>query len=367
MARALNSARQVSLLVLDEATAALPGPEAERLFGALRRVTAAGTSVIFISHYLDEILEITDRVTVLRDGRNVAVQATSRLGHDELVELMLGRTLRAVDHPPVRAGPDGAQPRLQVRGLSGGTLGSLDLDVAAGEIIGIAGVTGSGREQLADLLSGRTPGQHGQVRIDGCPCRRGDPRDAIAAGLASIPADRHRQALLLAGTARENLTLGNLRGLRRWGAQSRSRERAEARRWMMEVQVRPPDTERLAAQFSGGNQQKLVIARCLRMDASVLVFDEPTQGIDVAAKVAIHQLIAAAARRGAAVIVCSSDADELASIASRVVVLRRGRIGSVLTGDAMTAEHIEQAQLRGSTAGVSPGTSGDRNRQDIGE
>jgi len=344
--RALRGEKPPSLLILDEPTASLPGPDAQLLFDALRRLTRAGGSVLFISHHLDEVMGLADTVTVLRDGRKVATASTRDLSHDRLVELMLGRALtpRAQSDVPSAKVESGLVPRLTARDAHGGGLNGVDLDAHPGEVLGIAGLTGSGRESIAGAIAGQTH-HSGTVAIDGRTIRPADPAHSLAHGLAYAPAERRRDALLSTATLRENLTIADIRSISRRGRVSRRLERKDAQMWMEKLDVRPPMQERIIDQFSGGNQQKVVLGRLLRTNPKVLVLDEPTQGVDVGAKATIHDLILGAASAGAAVIVCSTDVEELVQVATRVLVLRRGRLGAELTGHDLTVERIEEEQL----------------------
>jgi ribose transport system ATP-binding protein len=327
----------------------LPGPDADLLFAALRRLAHSGGAVLFISHHLDEVMGLADSVTVLRDGRLVATTSSRDLSHDRLVELMLGRPLTprtpAAGQFRTEDVSDGAVPRLRLGGLRGAGLHGLELQARRGEVVGVAGLTGSGRENLAGAVAGQTQ-VSGQVAIDGQLLKPGDPRDALARGLAYAPAERRRDALLGAATLRENLTIADLRSVSRRGRLSRRMERKDSRTWMEKLDVRPRDEERAILLFSGGNQQKVVLGRLLRTGPTVLVLDEPTQGVDVGAKAAIHDLIADAAATGTTVLVCSSDVEELIQVATRVVVMRRGVVAAELTGAALTVEHIEEELLR---------------------
>jgi ribose transport system ATP-binding protein len=247
------------------------------------------------------------------------------------------------------------EPRLTVRSARGGGLHGVDLDVRAGEVLGIAGLTGSGRETIAGAISGQTH-LSGTVAIDGQAVRPADPADALARGLAYAPAERRRDALLTSATLRENLTVADLRSVSSRGRISRRLERRDTQTWIEKLDVRPPLQERPIDQFSGGNQQKVVVGRLLRTDPKVVVLDEPTQGVDVGAKATIHDLILRAASTGAAVVVCSSDVEELVQVASRVLVLRRGRVGVELVGADVSVERIEEEQLR--AAGIHETTDG---------
>jgi ribose transport system ATP-binding protein len=346
VARALDHVELVRLLVLDEPTASLPGPEVDRLFTAIRRVAAAGTAILFISHHLDEVLGLADAVTVLRDGRRVATTHVGELSHDSLVELMLGRQLMKATALHERLLESDAAPRssrLVVSKVFGTSVERIDLEVRPGEVLGIAGLTGSGREEIAGLITGRLA-RGGEVRVDGHEVPPGDPRAAVERGLCYVPADRAAQALLRVANVRENLTLPKL-GPPLLGLLARRPEKRDAQRWVGELDVRPPETEKTVSELSGGNQQKVVMARWLRVEPAVLVLDEPTQGVDVGSKADIHALVERAAAAGSAVVMCSTDADELARLATEVVIMRRGRIGVRLTGHDINTEQIEQEQL----------------------
>jgi ribose transport system ATP-binding protein len=344
LARALDGWQDgVRLVVLDEVTASLPGPEVERLLAALRKVRATGVAVLYVSHHLDEVLDLADTVTVLRDGRKVVTTASQGLTHDGLVELMLGRS---VDDPPARVDQDEAASvsLLVARDLGGSVLSTLDLDVRAGQVLGVSGLTGSGREELAGLLSGRLP-RLGTVTVEGRLVPPGDARAAISAGLCCVPADRAGQALLAHGTVRENLTLADLALFWKRGRLRRRAERSESAAWCERLDIRPGRGEDPVAGLSGGNQQKVVLARWLRVAPRVLVLDEPTQGVDVGSKADIHLLVDKAAAEGAAVIVCSADAEELARVATEVLVLHRGAEAVRLRGEDLTVANIERQQL----------------------
>ncbi len=347
--RALTGDVPPALLVLDEPTASLPGPDAELLFGALRRLARGGGSVLFISHHLDEVMGLADTVTVLRDGRRVATASSRDLSHDQLVELMLGRPLSPRASAATESAGEESRastiPRLTLRDLRGANLQGVSLQVQPGEVVGITGLTGSGREHLAGAVAGQTL-VSGDVAIDGVPLKPGNPRAALARRLAYAPAERRRDALLGGATLRENLTIADLGSVSRRGRLSRRLERKESRTWMETLDVRPRDEERPILQFSGGNQQKVVLGRLLRTSPAVLVLDEPTQGVDVGAKAAIHDLIEEVAQTGAAVLVCSSDVEELIQVSTRVLVLRRGVVAAELSGSSVTPEHIEEELLR---------------------
>lgn len=326
------------LLILDEPTAALHSDEVERLFTAVRRVASRGAGVIFVSHRLDEVMDLADRVVVLRDGRVAADTPVTQLDHNELVRLIVGA---AFEESAPRHRRAAGEVALAVRGLGGGRVRGLDLDVRAGEVVGLSGILGSGREHVSGLLSGALPRSGGDVAVVGTALAPGDPQAAIAAGLAYVPADRRSDGAVMTMRVRENMTLPNLGRLRRrLGWLDAGAERQEVAEWVRRVALRPADPERPLELFSGGNQQKVVLAKWLRNDPRVLVLDEPTQGVDVGAKRAIYELVHAAADRGAAVLMASSDTAELAAECDRVLVMREGAVCAEVKDGALTEERL---------------------------
>ncbi|HEU5152896.1 MAG TPA: sugar ABC transporter ATP-binding protein [Iamia sp.] len=344
----------VSLLVLDEPTASLPKPEVERLFEVVRRVRSMGVSVIYVSHHLDEVFAVADRVSVLRDGRRVATEAVTDLDHDELVELMVGAVDMGTPTPP----SDGRGPvRLAVTGLRGRVVEGLDLTVRQGEIVGVAGITGSGREEVASLIFGGTD-RHGEVVVDDRTVPPDRPDLSVGAGLGFVPPDRHGEGVVLDLSVLENLTLADLRPYWQKLVFRSSLERTDGQSWLDRLSVTPGRHTRAISTLSGGNQQKVVIGKWLRLAPSVLLLDEPTQGVDVRSKADIHRLVEEAADGGTAVLVCSSDEAELERLCDRVVVLADGRVRTELRPPHLTAAHIAQASLGGSrlpTSAADPG------------
>jgi ABC-type sugar transport system ATPase subunit len=341
-----------NLLVLDEPTAALEDAEVEQLFKAVRGVAERGAGVIFISHHLDEVMDLADRVVVLRDGLIVTDVARGAYDHDRLVQLITGKELEELEARPE---VEGSSELLSVRALVGARIHGLDLSIGSGEILGVTGLLGSGRDDLAGLLFGASPRTEGHVRVGGDAVAPSSPTSAIARGMAFVPGDRRGRAAVMTMTARENLTLPGMHTVRRaFGRLSTRLERAEARTWADVVQLHPPDPDRPLMEFSGGNQQKVVLAKWLRTEPRVLLLDEPTQGVDVGAKAAIYELIARAAEGGAAVLVSSSDTKELALLCHRVLVLRDGRISSQIDRRALTEERLVQETLSTSATAASP-------------
>jgi ribose transport system ATP-binding protein len=342
VARALHHSEGVHLVVLDEVTASLPGPEVDRLCTALKRIVAQGKSVLFISHHIDEVLSFADRITVLRDGNVVCTAPASELSYGSLVEKMLGYEMSGTTAVVER--PRATKSRLVVRNMSGKTVRDLSFEVSESEILGISGLTGSGREEVAGLLAGSVE-RAGDVEVDGRLVKSGDPSSAIRLGVGYIPSNRHRDALLHQTSIRENLTLADLRPFWKKRLFRHDLERLEAMHWIKELGIVPPDSERMIEELSGGNQQKVVLARWLRVDAAVYVLDEPTNGVDVGVKADIHRLLLAAAQRGASIILCSTDAEELERLSSRVLIMQKGRPGVILQKDEISAERIEQLNL----------------------
>ncbi|HUB39969.1 MAG TPA: sugar ABC transporter ATP-binding protein [Streptosporangiaceae bacterium] len=329
------------VLVLDEPTASLPAAETGRLFRLVRTVAERGTAVLYVTHRISEVFALADRVTVLRDGHAVLSAPVGEVSHDLLVEHIVGRPIEEF-YPQVPV--PGADIALAVRDLATARLRELSFAVHRGEIVGVAGISGSGREDVAPALAGAIPWAGGQMTLGERVIGRLDPAVAISLGIAYLPHDRKRESAIPAFTVRENLTLPRLRTTR-GGWLSLRQERADAECWLDRLAVRPADAERVFATLSGGNQQKVVLARWMRCGATAFVLDEPTQGVDVGAKSMIYQSLTEAARQGAAVIVASSDNEELARLCDRVIVLHDGRAGAELHGSALTADSIARQAL----------------------
>lgn len=343
IARALDGiGDEPIILVLDEPTASLPVDEVEHLFAAVRELRDAGHAIVFVSHRLGEVAEIADDITILRDGRIVGAGGIDEFSEERIVELIAGRAREAAAHEHRLADPDAA-PVLEVRGLRAGPLAGVDLEVRPGEIVGVAGLVGSGRTSLLRGIFGDLPAE-GEVRVDGAPVALGRGTGAaVAAGIALVPEDRQRDAAFPDRPVWENLSAVVLPRYRRFGRLASRQERADAVPAMQEFRVRAPDADAPLAALSGGNAQKVIVARWLRADPRVILLDEPTQGVDAVARDEIHALVRAAAERGAAVVVVSSDLEELEQLSHRVVVLHGGRIVDELRGDSVTRADITRA------------------------
>lgn len=313
------------VLVLDEPTASLPVAETERLFQVIRRVNEAGVAIVYVSHRFGEIFQIAERVTVLRNGRAVATRTVRDIDAGELTRLTIGRTLEVLQAADSIAHHTTSAIALAASGVSGRSLEDLDLTIHSGEIVGVAGVTGSGREEIVPLLSGAAA-RTGEIQVTGrlVPAKR--PDAALAAGVAAVPAERLANAAFPDMSLRENVTIARLAGFFRANGLQKKRERAETDSWLARLGVVPRNSEARLVTLSGGNQQKIIMARALRLQPRVLLVDEPTQGVDVGAKAEIHGVIRKCARDGAGVLVASTDLEELLALCNRVAVLGEGRL-----------------------------------------
>ena len=339
----------VRLLVLDEPTSSLTAADADRLFEVLRDLRSAGTAIVYISHRLKEIEILADRAVVLRDGRHVGTLEREDISHDRLVRLMVGRPVEAsAARPAASAGRSDAAQRgpavLHVERVRTARYPDVEVSLAVhrGEVLGIAGLVGAGRSELAEAICGVRRPLSGRVLLDGEPIAIGSPREAIRHGLCLVPEDRRRAGLVTAMTVRENVTLPALASYARFGVVARSRESGAVRRITTALTVKAPSIEAPVATLSGGNQQKVVLGKWLSLRPRVIVFDEPTQGVDVGAKAEIHRLIRDLADEGAAVVMISSDIEEIVAESDRVAVMHDGRITGILPRRECTPESIMQ-------------------------
>lgn len=341
-------ARAVSLsgkvLILDEPTASLDRREVEMVFDVVRDLRDRGLGIVFVSHFLDQVFELTDRVTILRNGRKIVTERTANLDRMSLIEHMLGRALEnAVSDGAASAGP--VPPKmLQFDGIGrSGVIEPFDLTVGQGEVVGLAGLLGSGRTETAEMLFGLRQSQGGQARDADGPLDLRNPRRAIGAGFGFAPEDRKTAGIVADLSIRENIILG-LQARRGW---ARPVPRAEQNRladdYIRKLDIRTSDREKPIGELSGGNQQKAVLARWLAMNPRFLILDEPTRGIDVGAHAEILRLIEDLTAQGMSVLVISSEIDELVAVADRVIVLRDRRHVAELTGTEITGDRIMRA------------------------
>lgn len=336
------------VLVLDEPTAALPPNEVEHLFDIVREVTRHGVTTIYVSHRLDEVFALADRVSVLRDGRMQGTRAIAELDHRSLVGMILGtasnrvRAEGAPERRHVERDPErSCEPRLRVDELRSPVLAGVSFSVAPGEVLGVAGLLGSGREELAYALVGAIPGATSSADLDGRPLPRVmNPARARRARIGLVPGNRRAGSAIGPLTVRENITITALRAVRRLGRISRRLENAVATRWLDALDVRPRDPERHFSLLSGGNQQKGILAKWFNIEPRVVLMDDPTAGVDVGARQAIYAVVRAQAAAGTSFVVCSSDHEDLVELCDRVLVLRDGGIGAELAGDEIALESL---------------------------
>lgn len=358
------------VLVLDEPTAALPPHEVQQLFEIVREVRRSGVTTVYVSHRLDEVFELVERVSILRDGIFQGTHAIEELTHTELVRLIVGLDaphLRALtsdiesvadavdvrDRPAQVAvtpstTPSPGLPRLRVSGLSSRWLDGVSLEVRPGEILGVAGLLGSGREELAYALVGACRSTAEGLELDDVRVEAAmTPVRARRLGIALVPGNRQSGAAIAQFDVRENITLANLESVSRFGRVRRDAELRTAWRWIRDLDIRPQQPGRRFSQLSGGNQQKAILAKWFNIDPKVMIVDEPTAGVDVGARQAIYAEMRSRASRGLAIIVCSSDHEDLVELCDRVIILRRGHVATELS-----KPDIDAARLLEHTTGV---------------
>ncbi|MBL0175989.1 MAG: sugar ABC transporter ATP-binding protein [Ignavibacteria bacterium] len=330
-------ARDLRVLVLDEPTAALTEREKLRLFALIRGVQAKGTGIIYISHRLEEIFEIGDRVTVLRDGEAVGTRDVADVDRAALIRMMVGRDL---DKEYPKEDAERGAPLLELRDLSTRDVHNVSFAVHAGEIFGIAGLIGSGKVELSRALFGEQRSTGGALYIDGTAAEFSSPADAIAKGVALLTEDRNALGLLMNMSVAENITLSSLGAHRRRGFVNRAMEQRTAEAYTALLKIKTPSSDTSVAALSGGNRQKVILARWLNTGAKVLVFNEPTAGVDVGAKFEIYTHIVRLAKEGKAVVLLSSDLPELLGMCDRIGVMCHGRMTGILEREKATQENI---------------------------
>lgn len=346
------------LIVMDEPTSSLTDREVEKLFAQMRELRARDVSIIFISHRLEEVMDICDRVTVLRDGELVGSKPVAEVTTHEIIQMMVGRELTQTqerrEHTPSE------EVILQVRGLCrGNVLRDISFDLHRGEILGIAGLVGAGRTELAQTLFGVYPATQGEIVLEGRPLRIRRPSQAIENGIGLVPENRKEEGLFLGLSVSENIVVAKLRRLVagllvRWGA-----VRQISEDYVKRLNVRTPSVQQTVRNLSGGNQQKVVIAKWLTMNPKILILDEPTRGIDVNAKAEIHRLIRHLADSGVGIIVISSELPEILQISDRILVMHEGRI----TGEFEAATATQQALMQAAVGAAAHFTAGSQQRQ----
>ena len=354
MARAL--VRESKLIILDEPTSSLTPDEANRLFAVLRRLAARGASVLLISHRLEEVRRVCDRITVLRDGRLVATKAMSEVSDDEIVKYMLGEAIESRGSERQTHEHSGAKALLEVAGLSSGRrFRDVSFVVRAGEVVVLAGLVGSGRTEILETIMGLRRADAGAIRVNGKMIPRRTPHRMVQLGVDLVPEERDRQGLVLGFGVRENVALPTMGKLGRFGFLAPKKERAVAERERLALSIKASDVESDVASLSGGNRQKVVLAKWLAANPIVLMLDEPTRGVDVGAKFEIHRILRQLAdERGLGVLVVSSDLPEVVDLGDRVLVVRSGSIVAELHRGEATEDRILAAAT--SSSGVRNGT-----------
>lgn len=341
IARAISA--DVKVLILDEPTSSLDVDEVAELFRIVRGLADRGVAVVFISHFLEQVYELCDRVTVLRDGRLVGEFLIRELLRIDLVQAMLGRAAEQLEDAARPATADGSEPAvvLSARGITAGRgIVGADVDLLEGEVLGVAGLLGSGRTELARALTGVDRLDAGILRIEGHKAAPGSPRTAMTMGIVYSSENRRTEGIISDLTVQENIVLalqaqrGPLRKI------SPARQRELAASWVEALDVRPPDLDRPAGTLSGGNQQKLLLARLLALSPRVIVLDEPTRGIDVGAKVEIQKLVGEFADNGLSVLFISAELEEVVRVGHRVMVLRDGRVVDTLSADGLSVDAV---------------------------
>jgi rhamnose transport system ATP-binding protein len=338
------------ILIMDEPTASLTEREVERLFGAIGVLRGEGAGIIYISHRLEEVFAIADRVTVLRDGETVATRPVDRIDRTELVRYMVGQDAAAssgfsrtsASRVSWTSSSSNGAVALEARRLRNRATGLRDisLTVRSGEILGLAGLVGSGRTELAETLFGLTPPDSGEVLIRGIPVHVDSPAGAIALGIGYVPEDRRKHGVVMGMSIAANTTLANLKAVSRAGLIDSSAELRDARRYADRLRIKAPSVLADVESLSGGNQQKVALARWLSIDPSVLILDEPTQGVDVGSKAEIHELIEHLAESGVAILVISSELPEVLRLCDRIIVMRTGTISGTLQREEATQQKV---------------------------
>ena len=347
MARALS--QKCKLLIMDEPTASLSAREASALLQVARRLRKSGVSILYVSHRLEEVFEIADRVTIFRDGEKVATRPTSSLNRDSLVHLMVGRDIAKPDLPNTKSNcPEDtaadATPVLQIEGLSRfGAFRNVSFSVGRGEVVGLAGLVGAGRSEVARAIFGIDAYDAGTVKINTRELQPKDPQTAVKLGVALVPEDRQHEGLVLPMTTKENISFAILRQLTRFGLISDRKESALVEELAETLHVKMASQDAPSQTLSGGNQQKLVLAKWLATHPYALILDEPTRGVDVGAKEQVHRLIHQLADNGMATLVISSDLPELLSLCDRILIMREGEIVDEITASEATENRVLQS------------------------
>ena len=337
IARAISN--NAKIMIMDEPTAPLAAAEVELLFSIIEKLKAKGVTVIYISHRMDEVFQITERVTVLRDGQFVATINTAETNRQQLVNLMVGRELN--ENFPTRKTPVG-DVILEAKNLTGNSVENISFQLHRGEILGFAGLVGSGRSETMELICGAKKMDSGEVWMDGKKMHITSPAAAIEHGIGLIPEDRKEQGVILFNTVKFNTSLSAAHKMTKFGFISGRKNREMAEKYRETLRIKVPHIDQMVVNLSGGNQQKVVLAKTLAADPDVIIFDEPTKGIDVGAKQEIYNLMNELVAQGKAIIMVSSDMEEILGMSDRIIVLHEGLVSGELKRDEFSQERVLQ-------------------------
>lgn len=326
-------------MIMDEPTAPLAASEVELLFSIIAKLKAKGVTVIYISHRMEEVFQITERISVLRDGRFIQTLNTADTNRAELVKLMVGRELN--ESFPVRETERG-EVILEARNLTGNSVENISFQLHRGEVLGFAGLVGSGRSETMELIAGAKKMNSGELLLYGKKMHITSPAAAIAHGIGLIPEDRKEQGCILFNTVKFNTSLSAMKRITKFGFINGRKNAALAEQYRQELRIKVPSVGQMVVNLSGGNQQKVVLAKTLAADPDVIIFDEPTKGIDVGAKQEIYNLINALAARGKAIIMVSSDMEEILGMSDRIIVLHDGMVAGELQRSQFSQENVLQ-------------------------
>ena len=340
--------RDVKIVVMDEPTAPLTNKEIESLFGIVRKMKSKGVTVLYISHRLEEVFEICDRVSVMRDGKYITTKNTNEVGIKELIGFMIGREL-SQDYPP--AAGRGADVVLAVKGLTTNKIKDVSFELHKGEILGLGGLVGSGRSEAVRALFGADRLKNGEITVFGKKRRISSPTDAIRYNIGLLPEDRKRQGLVIGMQVKENITYGILRVLSRFGLVSASAQKRICLELKDSLNIKTPKITQITRNLSGGNQQKVVLAKWLATKCDILIFDEPTRGIDVGTKQEIYNLMRELTKQGKSIIMISSEMPELIGMSDRIVIMHEGRVNGIIARESFSQEKILE---------IASGTNGNR-------
>lgn len=335
IARAISN--NAKIMIMDEPTAPLAASEVDLLFSVIAKLKAKGVTIIYISHRMEEVFQITERISVLRDGCFVKTINTADTNRPELVKLMVGRELN--ESFPSRQNAPG-EVILEARDLTGNSVEHISFQLRRGEILGFAGLVGSGRSETMELITGAKRMDSGQLYLNGEPVKIGSPAAAIARGIGLIPEDRKEQGCILYNTVKFNVSLSAMKKLTRFGFINGKKNSALAEEYRESLRIKVPSIQQMVVNLSGGNQQKVVLAKTLAADPDVIIFDEPTKGIDVGAKQEIYQLMNQLVAQGKAILMVSSDMEEILGMSDRIIVLHEGLVSGELQREQFSQENV---------------------------